>query len=81
MAFGPREVLSTLSISSELTFQPSESRRLLGPTNRQLGKADSAPPTLSELAWGPLNQEIAKGERGGDLEPGFRELREHLRFR
>ena len=41
----------------------AESSRLVGPTNRQLGKADSAPPTPSELASGPLNQEMPKGER------------------
>ena len=54
----------------------AESSRLY-PTNRQLGKADSAPPTPSELAWGPLNHEMAKGERGGDLELRFREPQGH----
>ena len=52
----------------------AESSSRLGPSNRQLGKADSTPPTLSEPAWRPLNQEMAKGERGGDLELRFREL-------
>ena len=54
-----------LLLNYEANVRAESSSSRLGPSNRQLGKADSTPPTPSEPAWRPLNQEMAKGERRG----------------